>query len=526
MKNNKQKHISIKGLSIRQIKMLILAASLTTMSGCAITPLEFSKAENITRGEVDSQQIYASQDPITGPIDIHEAIARALRYNLADRVKLAELAVANYQVDVDLWDLIPPLETNTGVTSRSNVNASSSQSISTGLQSLEPSTSIEDSFRTFDLRMAFNVLDFGVTYLRARQSGNQILIAKERQRSTAQSIIRDVRSLYWNAVAAERGIVAFAPQEERVQEALSNAKKTSEQGLRTPLAALRFQRELMDVREQLQDLRISVAAPKLELARLMNLRPDQDFELVIPDRDSLTVPELNATPAQLEAQALEARPELRESAYLSRISADETRKTMVRLLPGIEIAGGYDVNSNRFLANQNWATYSASVTWNIINLFSGPSQIGHSEASEDVVKMQRLALTAAIITQVHVSAAAYKETVKAYKLAEERSNIEAEIFRHVKAIGPTEKGGELEVIQAQLDAGMAAFRSDLAYAGLQTAYAGVQQAIAADQLPEKLTSTDIKSVAASLRDRQQKQDLLKLSTSISDNTEITEDTVQ
>jgi hypothetical protein len=42
--------------------------------------------------------------------------------------------------------------------------------------------------------------------------------------------------------------------------------------------------------------------------------------------------------ASLEQEALTSRPELREQDYQSRISAAETRKAMLRLLPGLEFS--------------------------------------------------------------------------------------------------------------------------------------------------------------------------------------------
>ena len=156
---------------MKQISTLFIVAVMIFTGGCAVNPVPFSEAENLSRGEADSQQIYASQEPVTGTIDIYDAMARALHYNMDKRVRLAEMAVANYQVDADLWEMVPEIKTNAAVESRSNVSASSSESILTGTQSLEPSTSTEDTVRNFNLRMAFNILDFGVSYLRARQSG-------------------------------------------------------------------------------------------------------------------------------------------------------------------------------------------------------------------------------------------------------------------------------------------------------------------------------------------------------------------
>lgn len=50
--------------------------------------------------------------------------------------------------------------------------------------------------------------------------------------------------------------------------------------------------------------------------------------------------------ARLETEALASRPELREQDYQTRISSAETRKAMLRMLPGLEFsAGGRDRKS-------------------------------------------------------------------------------------------------------------------------------------------------------------------------------------
>ncbi|KPX91409.1 Outer membrane efflux protein [Pseudomonas meliae] len=44
--------------------------------------------------------------------------------------------------------------------------------------------------------------------------------------------------------------------------------------------------------------------------------------------------------ARLETEALASRPELREQDYQTRISSAETRKAMLRMLPGLEFSAG------------------------------------------------------------------------------------------------------------------------------------------------------------------------------------------
>ena len=52
-----------------------------------------------------------------------------------------ETALSQRQLDLDRFDMLPRIAAEAGYEGRSNVNASSSESIETGTQSLEPSTS-------------------------------------------------------------------------------------------------------------------------------------------------------------------------------------------------------------------------------------------------------------------------------------------------------------------------------------------------------------------------------------------------
>ena len=59
---------------------------------------------------------------------------------------------------------------------RNNVEGSSSRSVFTGQQTLEPSTSTDRDRLVADLTLSWNLLDFGVSYFNARQQADRILV--------------------------------------------------------------------------------------------------------------------------------------------------------------------------------------------------------------------------------------------------------------------------------------------------------------------------------------------------------------
>lgn len=67
------------------------------------------------------------------------------------------------------------------------------QSLLIGRQVLEPFTSAERNIFSADLSMSWNVLDFGLSFIRAKQVADDVLIADDERRRVANRIMQHVR---------------------------------------------------------------------------------------------------------------------------------------------------------------------------------------------------------------------------------------------------------------------------------------------------------------------------------------------
>lgn len=317
-----KKHTTLLGISL-----LALA-----VSGCAVTTQPIDRSVSEQRARDDLRAMFKDQEPLSGPLTLHEAMARAVKYNLESRLKVMEEALSRRQLDLATFDMLPRMALEAGYAGRNNQSASSSQSVLTNTQSLEPSTSQDRDRDVADLTMVWNVLDFGVSYVSAKQQADQRLIVQERRRKVVQTIIQDVRSAYWRAVAAQRLLDRIDALMARVDSARKDSQQMSQQRIGDPVQALGYQRALIEASRQLEEQRRALSLAKTELATLINLPLGTDLTLAAPE--GYDVPELKVGIEQLEQQALASRPELREQDYQARISAAETRKAMLRLLPG------------------------------------------------------------------------------------------------------------------------------------------------------------------------------------------------
>ncbi len=466
------------------------------ISGCAVTSQPIDRSVSEQRARQDLQAMFKDQEPLSGPLTLHEAMARAVKYNLEARLKVMEEALAKRQVDLASFDMLPRMAMEAGYAGRSNVSAASSRSVLTNTQSLEPSTSQDRDRGVADLTMVWNVLDFGVSYVSAKQQADQRLIVSERRRKVVHTIIQDVRSAYWRAVAADRLLKQIDGLMARVDEARDSSQHMSRERIGDPVQALGYQRSLIEATRQLEEQRRALSLAKTELAALVNLPLNTDYSLAAGG--DYPVPELKVDIARLEEEALANRPELREQDYQARISAAETRKAMLRMLPGLEFSAGGHYDSNSFLVNQSWADYGVKVTWNLFNAISAPAAIDVAKAGESVAAARRQAMSMAVLAQLYVANANYQEALRQFQTNQQLADLDGQIVEQLRNRHQAQNIGELELIQGELNTLDAQLQRDLAYAELRNAYAQLFVSAGVDPLPGTLPDDRLATIASAL----------------------------
>jgi len=482
----------------------ILAATLATLvlGGCAVHPRPLTPEQRAATLEADQAAMFGEQAPVTGPITLDEAMARALKYNLDNRVKMMEEALAQRQLDLSSFDLLPKLTAAAGYTSRDNVLASSSQDIVTGQQSLVPSTSSERQATRADLGLSWNILDFGVSYYGARQQADRVLATQERRRKVVQLLMQQTRQAYWQAVGAQTLQARIEPLLAQAQQALGDSRAIEQQGLNNPLQSLGYQRELLSLVLQLEQVRDELAQAKPKLASIMNLAPGKPYELAAPD--DLSLPTLSIAPEQMEQVALLHRPELIEASYNERIGLDETHRAMARLLPGIELNVGTHYDSNDFLVNNAWRDAGVQVSWNLLNLFNVKHIKAAAKAQYDLAREQRLALNMAVLTQVHVAWIDYTSHRQQFELTRQLNEVEQRILTHTRNAAQADAQGKLAEIRAATSALMSALKLYQSYADCQGAYGQMVASLGLDPVPATVTSHDLPTLEQAIRDTEQR----------------------
>jgi outer membrane protein TolC len=250
---------------------------------------------------------------------------------------------------------------------------------------------------------------------------------------------------------------------------------------------------------QLRGLRSDLVQSKSRLASLMNLDIGTDFRVAEPDPDEVPIPLIETPLERLETLALLNRPELREEDYQTRISHNEVRKAVLRMLPNLNFTASYNYDSNSYAVNNNWAEAGLRAAWNLVTLVSGPQAVEVAEAQITVAETRRLALSMAVLTQVNLAYRQYERSRIDFEYASELEKVERRIYEVVQINEIGNAASQLERIRSATQAIAAELQRDQSLADLQAALGNIYASVGLDPLPEQIESADLATVTDAVR---------------------------
>ena len=466
---------------MKNITGLLFAGLL--VSGCTISPSPLTLDQLSEKRSTLLQEFTADQEKVTRPISLYEAMARALKYNLDYKVEIFEEALRNSESSLANLEMLPDLVFNAGLSDRDNFSGSRSSALlgssTVGEQSLVPSTSSDRDLITTDLQFSWDVLDFGLSYVRAQQKADAALIANERKRKIANRIIEDVRTAYWRAVSAERLVTKLSSLEGDIADALTAADESFRNKRTSPMAALTYKRELLDIQREIQNLHSELFTAKRQLGALMNLSPSTSYSLVVPPR-ATQVRALGVNTDAMVQLALVNRPEIREISYEQRISEKEANSALLQLLPNLRLFGGFNYSSNDFLFDNEWASWGAQTSWNVFDVFRYKANKNSNQTEAELLRQRSLALTMAVVTQVHVSASRYEITKQKLVTMSDYLDVSQRIMNQTDSGYKARKVSYQNYVREKMNSIVAEAQYDIAQAELQNAYANIYASVGQD----------------------------------------------
>ncbi len=259
--------------------------------------------------------------------------------------------------------------------------------------------------------------------------------------------------------------------------------------VRSPGESLRFQRTLLDNLRQLEALQRELGTAKVELASLIGAAPGSVLTLTEPTDAEPQA--LGMSLQAMEAQALMQNADLREAHYNVRIAANDTRKAILKLMPGISFDYGTRRDDDRFLVDQHWQEASMRVSLNLFNLLSAPSQKRAAEAAESVMQARRMALQMAVFTQVHLSWHQYDDAVRQYQRAHAIADVDNQLAQIAGGQEQSQMAGRLDRISADVISILSSARRYQSMARVQEALSRVQSTLGMEPEVGSLDELDL-----------------------------------
>ena len=100
---------------VHPLRLSLVAVACLLASGCAsVQPVALSQQDMQAQLQQDSDTMRKDVEPISGPLSLDDAMARALKYNLDRRSKMMEEALAMGQLDVSKFDMLPKIMAQAG----------------------------------------------------------------------------------------------------------------------------------------------------------------------------------------------------------------------------------------------------------------------------------------------------------------------------------------------------------------------------------------------------------------------------
>lgn len=452
-----------------------LAAALAlVLSGCTSVVSVDMQADREANLAMDRELINPPADiDLTQPFSLDDVIKLGLRNNLDLRVSRFEQEIAKDTALADKLDMLPDLQLNREYDHEDKFRREGSFAPETGVVTEGATVSRLKTNMTADLTLTWSVLDFGLSYIRSRQSQLQQEVLQMRRNRQAQLLALDLTEAFWKAALAEDAL-DYVRRVERELKAQRGAIEQSVAERRLDaIAAKDVEKRLVDIALSIRDLQADIANARIRLSRLMGLKQDARFILKREPIKPLLAkfPRPDQLSADVfEEYALRNRPELFERDLGERIQSDDVRAAMLNMFPNLSFSAGRNWDGNTLVESNYWNSVGYSVGWNLLNLPKQYSLMKSEEKGVEMERASRLQMTVGVITQVHIGLLDYRIAVERFKLYEESYGLTTELLGMTRERNAAGIMSDLSVAQRLLEDMAAKLRRDQAVVDLIVAY--------------------------------------------------------
>lgn len=431
----------------RKLNTLYAVLSMALLTGCMRSQTELCE-KRVQNASIDLVQICENSSLPSRPLTLDDIIAIALESNLDAKVLAQEYAFEYEKATGAKYEMIPPLLAE-GEDSYRNKNTGSASESLTNQPPAPPSISSQQHVNRYDITLAWNLLDFGIGYYKARQQNNKALTKRfdyERQR---QNIVLNAIEHFWKAQAALKGVEKSQALLKKAQKFQEAREKDVKAQIVSNIEGFTVEAQLIRTILQMKIYEKTYNDEIAQLSNLMGLHPSATFELAPEEPKPITV--VIDPVVELEALAFRNRPELFDSDLEAKIYEDDIRIALIQTFPDPTLFCGNFYDSNRFLVYNRWLIAGLRWSYNLLNTPGYIQDMVSADTHLDGSKANRLALSTGVLTQVNLAYLQYFDSLKEYEWNQKLKRVQNRLLASaIKEHNSGEMSG-LDLLQIGID---------------------------------------------------------------------------
>ena len=393
-------------------------------------------------------------------VSLSEAIARAIRFNLATRVQAYQAVIENTQVDLANLAMLPDVLTNSGYRFRDPAYASFGPNANGQPNyAANPTIAEQRQRRLQDLTFNWNVLDLGLSYFRAQQQADRAIIAIEAERRARHQIVQDTIIAWYRAETERKIRTKLEPLLIRVQHAMQIARENEKSRLQEPMEALSYQRDILETIQNLDYWKKDLAGSEYTFATMLGLKSENN---IVTGEADFSVTTAHLKRGKLQAAALDQRPDVQTSLYESRMSKRDAIMALIELLPVPTFTLGNNYDSNKYLVYNEWTSVGSQIGLNLVKLARVPTVNTLNQEKIEMARQKVVAVVSAALVQVDLALAQLDQWEKIEATSKENKDVSDRIVKQVKAAEIAKQASESQLVREELRSFVAEIRYDIA----------------------------------------------------------------
>ncbi len=478
---------------MKMLKNILLLVVFVVVASCTryYTMSESTDWDRAVRVEKDISSMFDKMPmKIKEPITMYEAMAFAIKNNYEHRIALYRVAINDYVDGLDYDDTIMKVNkagyANTRFSDKFIVDRIDDTA------SGKARSTFEEDNKTV---IAWNSLDFGLSYYQSRIHNNRSYIDQESRRKVIHNLLQDVRASFWKALIAQR----LLPVIDELNEEMSlfvDGEKTDIKLSKVEAGKEQLERQqnLMRSIKNLTSLKRELENSKTELITLMGLHPVTEFKLVGAEEGNFDIPQIRNKLSRIEWLSLMSRPEIRQKDYQKDIQLDALKQRAITFVSNKELSSINTYAQNPSLYKQRWID---SASKQLANLF-GASTISKEksviEEKANLEELERQNLSLAILSQVHLAWSYYQSAVEDYQIDKEITDLSEKLAQ----IHADENAPKYDNLIKSADAVYDEVSASISYAKLQEALGRLYVTIGLDAMPKDIYLESVRTISKQL----------------------------